>query len=79
MGICITDGADGRTLLVLTCDGDHGLFGSRGCRVLSQSFSHPDGYVGQYNDAMKAGWKDCFRDGRRVFLGPCCSGKRHDE
>jgi len=29
----------------------------------------------QYADAMRAGWKDTFRGGERVFICPACSGK----
>jgi hypothetical protein len=57
------------TRLMLSCDGDHGLF------PVEASFEHADGYVGQYRLAMHAGWKDTVRDGVRVFFGPCCSGK----
>lgn len=38
-------------------------------------FEHPDGYIGAYRSAMAAGWKDTHQDGKRVFFGPCCSGK----
>ena len=55
--------------LILTCDGDHGLFPH------SQSFEHRDGFMGEYRAAMAAGWKDTFWRGERVFFGPCCSGK----
>ena len=34
------------------------------------------GCIGAYGLAMKDGWKDTARDGRRVFFGPCCSGKK---
>ena len=59
------------TALTLKCDGDqHGLFGA------SQTFMHPDGFMGQYRLAMNAGWKDTHDDhGVRLILGPCCSGK----
>lgn len=57
--------------IVLRCDGEHGLFPGS-----TAEFRHERGYVGAYSAAMKAGWKDTQVDGRRVFLGPCCSGKR---
>ena len=60
------------TVLELTCDGDHGLL-----PALSQRFDHPDGFVRQHAAAMQAGWRETFEQERgRVFLGPCCSGKR---
>jgi len=40
-----------------------------------QRFQSDDGFIGCYRDAMAAGWKDVHRGGRRIFLGPCCSGK----
>jgi hypothetical protein len=53
--------------LVLRCDG---------CSSSSAAeFRHDQGYVGAYRLALRAGWKDTHRDGVRVFLGPCCSGK----
>jgi hypothetical protein len=57
------------TRLTLTCDGDHGLF------PLSSSFEHPDGFMGQYALAMRAGWKDTSASGGRRFFCPECSGK----
>lgn len=59
--------------LILQCDGHRrslNLFGG-----MIQDFTHPDGFFGMYRDAIRSGWKDTFRDGERVFLGPCCSGK----
>lgn len=35
-----------------------------------------NGYIANYSAAMKAGWKDTFRNGRRVFFCPNCSGKK---
>jgi hypothetical protein len=59
--------------LVLTCDG-------YGCsNRVPQVFEHAHGYIPQYRAAMAAGWKDAFRNGRRIFLGPCCSGKCDDD
>jgi len=70
MGLEIRQADNGQTELVLTCDG-------YGCRDRApQVFAHDRGYIAQYRMAMVAGWKDAFRNGRRVFLGPCCSGKR---
>lgn len=67
MGLLIEIMEYGATRLTLTCD-------TEGCPTI-QSFEHPDGYMGQRGLAMAAGWKDTSRDGGRVFLGPCCSGK----
>jgi hypothetical protein len=53
--------------LVLICEGC--LFSTR------QEFRHDDGFIGCYREAMAAGWKDAHEGGRRVILGPCCSGK----
>ena len=50
------------------CDG-----GTLLCEQLS--LGHSEGFIGCYRWAMRAGWKDTSRDGRRVFFGPCCSGK----
>lgn len=55
--------------LTLSCDGDHGLF------PVAEDFEHADGMMGAYRLAMNRGWKDTSRNGRRVFFGPCCSGK----
>lgn len=54
-------------VLELACDGEHGLFPPAPAR-----FAGP-GWLNDY--AMTAGWKTTFRDGERVWLGPCCSGK----
>jgi len=56
--------------LELACDGDHGLF-----PPAPAIFAQPS-YVEQYAAAMAAGWRETSRAGRRLFLGPCCSGKR---
>ncbi|MBO0715963.1 MAG: hypothetical protein J2P55_01330 [Rhizobiales bacterium] len=53
--------------LTLTCDG---------CERTTQAFEHPDGYLGMQRLAMAAGWKETFRSGNRLLLGPCCSGKQ---
>lgn len=45
------------------CDGDHGL-------LLPMA-----GEYAGYSEAMRAGWKETFVDSKRLFLGPCCSGK----
>jgi hypothetical protein len=69
MGLCIDERG-----LTLTCDGQHG-----DDVPPSATFKHPDGYIGEYREAMAAGWKDTFTPSpgsRRVFFGPCCSGKR---
>lgn len=55
------------TRLVLVCDGC--LLGT------TDSFVHDDGFIGQHREAMAAGWKETFGDSRRLWLGPCCSGK----
>ena len=68
MGLCISERG-----LTLTCDGDHGLLPPD-----SATFKHADGYIGEYWAAMAAGWKDTHTKSpgsRRVFYGPCCSGK----
>jgi hypothetical protein len=58
-------------LICLRCDGHEGELIGGAIAV----FKHPAGYIGAYALAMKAGWKDASRNGQRVFLGPCCSGK----
>ena len=60
-------------VLMLTCDGHRRDLLQQGGMV--QTFRHPDGFTAMYSHAMRAGWKDTFIDGERVFLGPCCSGK----
>ena len=58
------------TVLVLECDGDHGLFPSQGANF------ERGGYIEQYAEAMRAGWRESWdRERGRIFLGPCCSGK----
>ena len=57
-------------VLTLTCDGNHHMFDAP-----SQTFRHPDGFIPEYEAAMKAGWKEVRRDGERAFLCPACSGK----
>jgi hypothetical protein len=59
-------------LICLRCDGHEGQLIGGDIAV----FKHPEGYIGAYGLAMKAGWKDTAHDGKRVFFGPCCSGKR---
>jgi hypothetical protein len=49
--------------IILTCDGDHGLM------------PPPRGRFEYYDGAMAAGWKETYRDDRRCFLCPACSGK----
>jgi hypothetical protein len=49
--------------MILTCDGDHGLF------------EPPSAEFATYDAAMRAGWKETYINDRRCFLGPCCSGK----
>ncbi len=56
-------------VLTLWCDG------CIGDETAQQRFSHRDGFIGAYKSAISVGWKDTHRDGKRVFLGPCCSGK----
>lgn len=57
--------------LLLTCDGDHGLF-----PPAEEGFAHPDGFIAQHAQAMREGWRESFDSARgRVFFGPCCSGK----
>lgn len=63
-------------LLTMICDNHRSvdsLFVERGPDM--QYFRSDDGFIGCYRDAMAAGWKDVHRGGRRIFLGPCCSGK----
>lgn len=57
------------TRLVLCCDGDHGLFSPEPAAF------HGSGYIEQFGQAMRAGWKDTHRSGVRMIFGPCCSGK----
>lgn len=57
--------------MVMTCDGDHGLFGQA-----TQTFDDPAGNAKQYSDAMAAGWKEDLRSSDRRFLCPACSGKK---
>ena len=59
-------------LICLRCDGHDGQLIGGDIAV----FKHPEGYIGAYGLAMKAGWKDTAHDGKRVFFGPCCSGKK---
>jgi hypothetical protein len=56
--------------LTLTCDSHAEGEG------MVQSFEHPGGYLAMYRAALAAGWKETFRNGERLFLGPCCSGKQ---
>jgi hypothetical protein len=58
-------------LICLRCDGHEGELIGGDVAV----FKHVGGFMGAYSLAMKAGWKDTCRSGRRIFLGPCCSGK----
>jgi hypothetical protein len=58
-------------VLKLTCDGDHGLF-PPGAVV----FDDPSGFVAQHHAAVTSGWLETSDERGRVFLGPCCSGKR---
>jgi hypothetical protein len=62
-------------VLELACDGEHGgdLFAAPPARAV---FDDPSGFVAQHGAAMAAGWLETFRGGERVFLGPCCSGKK---
>jgi hypothetical protein len=56
--------------LEFACDGDHGLFPPPPVRFAG------DNFVAKYSEAMRLGWKVIHAaDGRRLFLGPCCSGK----
>ena len=57
--------------LELTCDGDHGLF-----PPTPQRFDDADGFIAQHASAMAAGWLERVTDDGRVWLGPCCSGKK---
>ncbi len=56
--------------LELACDADHGLFPPE-----PETFRQAS-YIEQYSAAMAAGWRETFDGGRRLFVGPCCSGKR---
>ncbi len=58
-------------VLELVCDGDHGLFTPEA--VL---FDEADGFIAQHTTAMRAGWLETHDARGRIFLGPCCSGKR---
>lgn len=62
-----------RTILELRCDAEtDGLFPP--ARAI---FRHPDGFVGSYSAAMKAGWLERHDPKRgRLFLCPDCSGKK---
>lgn len=62
--------------MTLICDGEVHTQGDLLARGPDyQEFRSDDDFMGCYRDAMRAGWKDTHRGGRRVFLGPCCSGK----
>jgi hypothetical protein len=52
----------------LECDGCKGFFRS--------SDELTGGFIAIYAKFMAKGWKDCHKRGQRVFLGPCCSGKK---
>lgn len=41
-------------------------------------FDQVGGFIAQHAAAMRAGWLETFDHRGRVFLGPCCSGKRID-
>lgn len=57
--------------LVLTCDGERHILIQH-----VERFSHRHGYFGTYHMAIKRGWKESYRKGQPVWLGPCCSGKK---
>lgn len=43
-------------------------------------FDEDAGFIDQHANAMKAGWLErADADRGRIFLGPCCSGKRLKE
>jgi hypothetical protein len=55
---------------MMTCDGDHGLFAPAPQRFDS------DGHTWTMARILRAGWKETYTaDGRKLWLGPCCSGK----
>jgi hypothetical protein len=56
--------------LHLTCDGPHGLLPS-----VHASFACDPWFPAAHTAAMRAGWKETWRDGHPLWLGPCCSGK----
>jgi len=59
------------TVLVLTCDGDHGLFPPDFVVI-----PHQDGFIAQHANAMRMGWRESVSDSKgRQWFGPCCSGK----
>lgn len=61
-----------RTYLKFTCDSkNHKGFVKT---VVSQRWELKF-FEWNFRAAMKAGWKETFRNGRRVFLCPGCSGK----
>lgn len=63
------------TRLTLVCDGDRHARSLDLIGPLMQHFDDIGGFIDQYRSAMNAGWKDSRIGNRRVFLGPCCSGK----
>lgn len=71
MGIKIYRAKNKVVVLALTCDGSHGLLPG-----MSQTFNDPSGFVVQHSAAMRAGWLETYDKGGRIFLGPCCSGKK---
>ena len=59
------------TFLELSGDGEHGLL-----PATVQRFDGQD-YVNARSAATAAGWKEArSADGRPLFLGPCCSGRK---
>ena len=57
------------TFIRLSCDG-----GTLLCA--SAEFDCDPWFPAAHSAAMRAGWKETYtKDGRPVWLGPCCSGK----
>jgi hypothetical protein len=55
-----------KTILVMACDNDHGLFPPPPVKF------DQDGFIAQYTAAMRAGWLDL----QDCVLCPECSGKQ---
>lgn len=76
MGLCISGPDRGpvprRSVLTLSCDVHPGGFFSS---PVSTTFSRGH-FAEQYGDAMRAGWKETFAHGQRLFACPECSGKK---
>lgn len=59
------------TILTLTCDGAHPPPRMDRMTQVFLVGSLPE----RLSAASRAGWKETYRDGRKLWLGPCCSGK----